>query len=986
MSLKDYRQKFPEYDDISDYDLTSALHKKYGQDMDFGEFAKQIQYGTFGEEDRHERLMLEQKRGPAQGMMERGFRKALEVYPDMYPESQSMGGQIRTGLEKVGTPYIPGMLTEAESARPPMPLQPAHETPLPYPNTLQQAHEPPNIGLEQLAAEASQIQQEEGPAPLTPQDINLPGVLAPLAVAGPAWIASKIGKYSQYLPEHGTGEDAVDLHDVLAGTAPVDTRTLRQREAQGKEIEEAIMSIPGLFAVEPQEQRVLETVAKPFEYLDTALSRAVEPLPEGLREPVKDFAELLILIKGPRVAKGAINKIKNSNAFRMATVKERGLMVQNLAETLKKNPNISEGELIRRSQQYKREAKQPRGEGEMTAEEFLAERERVVGERPEPEAIRPERTAETEPEAVIPSDFYLRKNNLAEAAKKLRKLKEGGEKYISYQGEKAPMPKEYLDTVDDAIRAIETVTAKEPVSPTAETPPVSEKPITEAPVEAAPEPDQVTPFPGQRPELPTPKVEETPTKPVEKEPWEMTEDEYIDHVISQRPSTPSRESNYKYMVEQIRKSYIKLKLKKAAEDLSKKWAEEDKTIQTGAGAAKERFKKKLAKEKDLDVGEGEPPLPPKEQKKWLLSEVDSAIKEAGTKQAKEDPGTIPFHVPGDGEFTILNTKESLRDFRKRAEKAFPDKIRKPIIIRKPAKKPAPSKTRLSGEGVEYYNEFQPRKVSPLIELKDRNRYYTQGYYSDGAYIIKTPKSKVKKEVKDEAKDLKNILSAGEKAKPALIVGEVKTEYGEEPYAHVMTVDEKYHATFDPKYIDNILTNFPDAKPFMKADEPMLYFKVGDEVVGAIAGFRGREGTISDVLDTPEFGARYLKIYPESKLAKEIGEMKRPDQKYPPKLVMIKRILSETTDEYLSKKILEGMDKEKLVELYVKDWRKDQPTPTGQASVGKFAKTPMGMVKQQVEVDGEIITIEKPAAKRMKEIDDDISAHKQLLDCIKALGK
>jgi hypothetical protein len=222
-------------------------------------------------------------------------------------------------------------------------------------------------------------------------------------------------------------------------------------------------------------------------------------------------------------------------------------------------------------------------------------------------------------------------------------------------------------------------------------------------------------------------------------------------------------------------------------------------------------------DKDIDVGEGEPPLPPKEQKPWLLSEVNKAMKEAGTERAVEDPGTVTFHVPGDGEFVITNTKEALREFHKRAKKTFPTKIQKPIIIRKPAKKPGPSKYRLAGEGVEYYNEFRPRKVSPLIELKHRNRYYTQGYYSDGAYIIKAPKSKVKKEVKPDAPDLKNVLAAGEKAKPAIIVGEFKPEYDDNAFAHVMTADEKYHAAFNPEYIDNILTNFPDAKPFLKSD-------------------------------------------------------------------------------------------------------------------------------------------------------------------------
>jgi hypothetical protein len=114
MNLREFRANYPQYNDMDDHTLVTKLHQKHYSDMDFGEFAKRIQYGTFGEEGRHERLMLE-GRGPAQGITERTARKVL-----------SMGGQIRPGLERVGTPYIPGMLTEAQSARPPMPLQPAH--------------------------------------------------------------------------------------------------------------------------------------------------------------------------------------------------------------------------------------------------------------------------------------------------------------------------------------------------------------------------------------------------------------------------------------------------------------------------------------------------------------------------------------------------------------------------------------------------------------------------------------------------------------------------------------------------------------------------------------------------------------------------------------------------------------------------------------------------------------------------------------------
>ena len=40
-----------------------------------------------------------------------------------------------------------------------------------------------------------------------------------------------------------------------------------------------------------------------------------------------------------------------------------------------------------------------------------------------------------------------------------------------------------------------------------------------------------------------------------KEPHEMSQEEYLDYIIENRSSTPSRLSNYKYMVDKIKKGH-----------------------------------------------------------------------------------------------------------------------------------------------------------------------------------------------------------------------------------------------------------------------------------------------------------------------------------------------------------------------------------------------------------------------------------------------
>jgi hypothetical protein len=300
----------------------------------------------------------------------------------------------------------------------------------------------------------------------------------------------------------------------------------------------------------------------------------------------------------------------------------------------------------------------------------------------------------------------------------------------------------------------------------------------------------------------------------------------------------------------------------------------------------------IEKAKEIDVGQGEPPLAPKEQKKWLLGEIDKAIKKAGTEKAIEDPGYITFHVPGDGDFTIINTKESLKDFHKRAKSTFPERFQAKIptslsfadenidVAHRVSLRPAstsPSQKRLSGEGVEYYNQFQPRKKSALIE--GAHRAYVDGFYTDGSYMVKVAKSKVKKSLDaDYLPDIPDLIDAGKKAVPAVMVGEYKTEFAEEPLSHAMTADEEIHVEVDPKYIDNVLTLHPGAKPFINPDSLVLYFKEGDEVVGLVMP-RRTEGQELEQVVPGQFTKRYLKIKTPAK------------------------------------------------------------APTGQASVGKFAKTP-----------------------------------------------
>ena len=63
-------------------------------------------------------------------------------------------------------------------------------------------------------------------------------------------------------------------------------------------------------------------------------------------------------------------------------------------------------------------------------------------------------------------------------------------------------------------------------------------------------------------------------------------------------------------------------------------------------------------------------LAPKDQKKYLLAEIDKTIK--GVPDKPIEGKTVTFEVPGDGEFTVAFDKEVLKNFREIVEKRWPE--------------------------------------------------------------------------------------------------------------------------------------------------------------------------------------------------------------------------------------------------------------------------------------------------------------------------
>jgi hypothetical protein len=248
---------------------------------------------------------------------------------------------------------------------------------------------------------------------------------------------------------------------------------------------------------------------------------------------------------------------------------------------------------------------------------------------------------------------------------------------------------------------------------------------------------------------------------------------------------------------------------------------------------------------------------PKEQKKYLISAIDEALKEApanvnikysekseANDQFKqridlENTPTITIDVPGDGTFTIVNDKPHLETFKKMASK-FPVVEKATGTITQP--RTAPTGKRIAQEGVEYYNEFKPRKQAIITTSLDKDvpgqtrNYYDEkeGWYSNGHYAIKITKPQGIK-YSDKPLDIKKVIPT-KNTVSAKVIGEFHTGRGdaerESPQVHIMAEDGG-SITASAAYVDAVLTKYPNAKAFMAENaspiSPVLFKDKGKPV-------------------------------------------------------------------------------------------------------------------------------------------------------------
>lgn len=389
-------------------------------------------------------------------------------------------------------------------------------------------------------------------------------------------------------------------------------------------------------------------------------------------------------------------------------------------------------------------------------------------------------------------------------------------------------------------------------------------------------------------------VEEKPE--VEKEPWEMTLNEFLEDVGYAKKEGARVKENWRGSHEgEVRKAFVAGKPVPAEvladyPDLAKKKPisalaveEVRKAEEKAAPIEKEKKLAKALEEEERLEAEVEVETKGKEktvsvdlakkeetgltlaqQKKYLVAEIDTAIKAA----PETGDGKVIIEVPGDGVFTITNNKQSLQNFKK-ATRGFPAAKMKPI---KPGAKrvkiPTPLGRRL--KGVEYYNPFRPRKQKIIVaEDETQRQFYVSGFYTDGHYAVKVkekpavkvPYKPITKELKS---NLKSILTPGKDETPVETMREYAFEdsdtYGRNFGAYVHAVSEKgRHLIINAQLIDVVLTEHPKAKITMAGNQ--LFFKKGNQVVGTVMALRregeGEEGDLEGIHEVAQGGYREL---------------------------------------------------------------------------------------------------------------------------------
>ncbi len=181
-----------------------------------------------------------------------------------------------------------------------------------------------------------------------------------------------------------------------------------------------IMAAPQKLITTPEEQQAMENVGKafiPFEMAGEGWRQIGEAANEGLIALgfESTYIEPLLATYGEAAAvfglPGVIRGVQNSTSFRKLTIRERGLVIQSLADTVKRNPNMTEGQILKefKNPNWRREALKSRELGENVSAQAEAIKNDIKGFELEAAEVKGVSKRPVKPEEGVTTHVFISK-------------------------------------------------------------------------------------------------------------------------------------------------------------------------------------------------------------------------------------------------------------------------------------------------------------------------------------------------------------------------------------------------------------------------------------------------------------------------------------------------------------------------------------------------------------------------------------------------
>ena len=255
-------------------------------------------------------------------------------------------------------------------------------------------------------------------------------------------------------------------------------------------------------------------------------------------------------------------------------------------------------------------------------------------------------------------------------------------------------------------------------------------------------------------------------------------------------------------------------------------------------------------------------LKPKDQKSYLMREIDEAISKAPDKLTDDDTAMVKFEIPGDGEYNILNSKFHLENFKKMA-KSFPasDIINHeiPSVYGRDDYRKSPARVK------DFPGEYTRDPYKPYTKRFSILKKDLQSWGKSGEFIT-NGRIAIKKSVpglKDRGGVVGDFFDTikGQKLDPVDRMAEryslskenwaKQSIKGFDDNGYVIVEGGGFIQGFKPEHIDMFLTEFPDAEMFIlrkvkgSTGGPIV-FKQNGEFVGAVMPYNTAEKYIDDI--------------------------------------------------------------------------------------------------------------------------------------------